>query len=277
VKSSVLYKAIAAWIAVGSACSIRSASFTPADAVLPGNVEPLVFLQRAARNDAGDIFQYTSYVPGARLVKLQPPAPDGTLTPICCDQAGAEYAAIDISGFDLSFDARSIVFSAQRAADQHYGLFVVQLDDGTVTQLATDPQRDFVSGVVGLDPRLEPSQIAHGGAGGAGAAKISQSCPNATLPLTLGTAMMTETSPIGASRRIRSRHSGRSMSQTLSRARRISSRASRSQNGNARIRAQMCMWSAAACICAERSAPQVVRPARWRRRRRGCGRRGRRR
>ena len=71
-----------------------------------GNVEALVILQRPKRNDMGDIFQYTSYIPGAQLVKLSPPTADGTLTVLCCDKAGAEFANIDISGYDISFDAK---------------------------------------------------------------------------------------------------------------------------------------------------------------------------
>src|SRR5664279_649010 len=76
-----------------------------------GNVDALVILQRPKRNDTGDIFQYTSYVPGARLVKLSPPTADGVLTTLCCDKAGAEFSAIDINSYDLSFDAKSIVFA----------------------------------------------------------------------------------------------------------------------------------------------------------------------
>jgi hypothetical protein len=110
-----------------------------------GNVDALVILQRPKRNDAGDIFQYTSYMPGARLVKLSPPTADGKLTTICCDKAGPEFSKIDISSYDLSFDAKSIVFSGKLADDQTYGLFLVQLSDGSVTQVATDPGRDFVS------------------------------------------------------------------------------------------------------------------------------------
>src|SRR5882672_11095750 len=41
------------------------------------NVDSLVILQRPKRNDTGDIFQYTSYVAGARLVQLSPPTADG--------------------------------------------------------------------------------------------------------------------------------------------------------------------------------------------------------
>jgi hypothetical protein len=110
-----------------------------------GNVDSLIILQRPRRNDSGDIFQYTSYVAGARLVQLQPPTADGTLTTICCDKAGPEFAKIDISSYDISFDAKSIVFAGKLADNQTYGLFLLQLADGSVTQIATDPQRDFVS------------------------------------------------------------------------------------------------------------------------------------
>ena len=106
-------------------------------------IDSIVFLQRPARNDMGDIFQYNSYIPGARLVKLSPATADGELTVICCDQ-DADYADLDISGYDLSFDAERIVFSGRRGADQNYGLFQLTLADGKVEQLSTDPNRDYV-------------------------------------------------------------------------------------------------------------------------------------
>jgi hypothetical protein len=110
-----------------------------------GNVDALVILQRPKRNDAGDIFQYTSYIPGARLVKLSPPTADGTLTTLCCDNAGPEFAGMDIQNYDLSFDAKQIVFAGHSAKDQHYGLYLLTLADGSVTQIASDPGRDYVS------------------------------------------------------------------------------------------------------------------------------------
>ncbi|MBC7974340.1 MAG: hypothetical protein H7138_05090 [Myxococcales bacterium] len=110
-----------------------------------GNVESLIILQRPSRNDTSDIFSYTSYKPGARIVSLSPPTADGKLTTICCDAAGPEFADIDISGYDIAFDAKSIVFSARRGADTHYGLFLLQLADGSVEQIISDPQRHFVS------------------------------------------------------------------------------------------------------------------------------------
>ena len=77
------------------------------------SIDALVILQRPRRNDTGDIFQYTSYVPGARLVKLSPPTADGVLTTLCCDKAGAEFKNVDIQGYDISFDAKSIVFAGK--------------------------------------------------------------------------------------------------------------------------------------------------------------------
>src|SRR5690349_8697807 len=88
-----------------------------------GNVDALVILQRPKRNDMGDIFQYTSYVPTARLVKLSPPTADGTLTTLCCDKAGAEFSDIDISSYDISFDAKEIVFAGKLSGNERYGLF----------------------------------------------------------------------------------------------------------------------------------------------------------
>jgi hypothetical protein len=110
-----------------------------------GNVDSLVILQRAPRNDTGDIFAYTSYVPGARLVKLSPPTADGKLTVLCCDQAGPDFANIDIGSYDISFDAKQIVFSGKLDASSHYGLFLLTLADGSVVQLPTDADRDYVS------------------------------------------------------------------------------------------------------------------------------------
>lgn len=110
-----------------------------------GNVDSLVILQRPKRNDMGDIFQYTSYVPTARLVKLSPPTADGTQTVLCCDQAGPEFANIDISGYDISFDAKHIVFAGKLSGNERYGLFVLSVENGAVEQIATDPGRDYVS------------------------------------------------------------------------------------------------------------------------------------
>lgn len=132
-------------IAIGAALFTLAATGCSGDESGPlGNVDSIVFLQRAKRNDGGDIFQYTSYLPGGRLVQLSPPTADGKLTVICCEQ-DPDFKDVDISGYDISFDAKSIVLSAKLAENQRYGLFLLQLADGSITQLATDPGRDFVS------------------------------------------------------------------------------------------------------------------------------------
>ncbi len=110
------------------------------------DVESLVILQREARGGMGDIFQYSSYIPGAKLIKLSPPTADGTQTVICCDAQAATdpaLAGIDISGYDISFDAREIVFSGSTGGN--YGLYVLELETGTVEQLPTDMNRHAVS------------------------------------------------------------------------------------------------------------------------------------
>jgi hypothetical protein len=108
-----------------------------------GNVDSLIVLQRVARNDDGNVFSYTSYIPGAHLVKLSPPTAAGTKTPICCDQQ-PELAGMDIQSYDISFDATQIVFSGHSAADTNYGIYLLDINSGVVTQLATDPGRDYV-------------------------------------------------------------------------------------------------------------------------------------
>lgn len=109
-----------------------------------GSVDSLIILQRPKRNDAGDIFQYTSYIPGAHLITLSPPTADGTKTVICCDQS-PDLAGMDIQAYDLSFDAKQVVFAGHSAKDDHYGLYLLKLDSGDVTQIASDSARDYVS------------------------------------------------------------------------------------------------------------------------------------
>jgi Hydrazine synthase alpha subunit middle domain len=107
-------------------------------------VDSIVFLQRPARGGMGDIFNYTSYLPGARLVKLSPPTADGELTVLCCDKDEA-FADADISGYDLSFDAREIVFSAKLSGNEKFGLYIVSLETGDITPIPTDPNQDYIT------------------------------------------------------------------------------------------------------------------------------------
>lgn len=116
-------------------------------------VDSIVFLQRTARNEMGDIFQYTSYRPGGRILTLSPPTADGKLAELCCSEKGAMFSDIDIQNYDLSFDAQAnppkgeIVFSGKLSASENYALFILHLESGEVEQLSTDPMHDYVSPV----------------------------------------------------------------------------------------------------------------------------------
>jgi hypothetical protein len=120
------------------ACSSNS-SQGPLD-----EVDSIVFIERQARmGGMGDIFQYNSYVAGAKLVKLSPPTADGTRTEICCTQESG-YEGMDIIDFDLSFDAKTIVLSGRPSQDQRYGLYLLDVESGDIEQLPTDPGSDYV-------------------------------------------------------------------------------------------------------------------------------------
>ncbi len=120
-----------------TACS--SSSQGPLD-----EVDSIVFVERQSRmGGMGDIFQYRSYVAGAKLVKLSPPTADGERTVICCDQV-PELAEMDIIDYDISFDAKSIVIAGRPTQDQKYGLFLLDVESGEVEQLPTDPGFDYV-------------------------------------------------------------------------------------------------------------------------------------
>ena len=137
-------------IAIGIALSTMTFGAVACGGSDPGpldGIDSVVFLQRPKRNETGDIFQYTSYQPTAKLVKLSPPTADGELTEICCGSAGPDFANIDISGYDLSFDATEIVFAARLENAQAYGLFIVTIATGEVRQLPTDPNHDYVNPV----------------------------------------------------------------------------------------------------------------------------------
>src|SRR5260221_1757341 len=108
--------------AFGSACS-KSGTGSGVRA-LPADVQSIVFLQRMPRTDAGNVFEYTSYVPGGRLVKLEPPSADGKLTVLTSDPM---FDGADVMSYDLSFDALSVVFSARLKDSPHYNIFSMNL------------------------------------------------------------------------------------------------------------------------------------------------------
>jgi hypothetical protein len=108
--------------------------------VLPADVQAIVFLQRVERNSNGNVFDYTSFEPGGRIVKLEPPAADGKLTVLTSDPM---FDGADFMSWDLSFDAKSIVFSAHLAGADKYHLFTMNLDGTNIRQL-TEGDNDYV-------------------------------------------------------------------------------------------------------------------------------------
>jgi hypothetical protein len=126
----------------GGACS-KSSSPGEGNGMGPpplSQVSSIVFLQRKPRTETGNVFDYTSFVPGGRLVKLEPPSADGKLTVLTSD---ARFDGADIMAYDLSFDARSVVFSARLANADHYHLFSMNLD-GTELKQLTEGGNDYV-------------------------------------------------------------------------------------------------------------------------------------
>ncbi|MCG8421960.1 MAG: hypothetical protein MJE77_28900 [Proteobacteria bacterium] len=107
-------------------------------------INSITFVQRPARGGVGNVFNYESYVPGARIVQLSPPTADGELKVLCCDQF-TEFAEADIFGYDVSFDAREIVFSAKLSREEPYGLFVYSIESDEFEPLPTDPNHDYVT------------------------------------------------------------------------------------------------------------------------------------
>lgn len=113
-----------------------SNSDTPTSVGLPQYVDSIVFLQRTARMGTGNVFDYTDYKPGGRIVKLSPPSTDGKLTNLT---AGPLFKNADIMAWDLSFDAQTIVFSARLANEGNYQLFLMGVDGANPRQITAGP------------------------------------------------------------------------------------------------------------------------------------------
>jgi Hydrazine synthase alpha subunit middle domain len=117
-------------IAVG-ACSKDTGSGGP----VPPDVTSIMFLQRIARTDTGNVFDYTSYQPGARLVTLTPPSADGKLEVLTKSSAALNFDTADIMSYDLSFDAKAVVFSAKLTSNDRFHLYSMNLDGSNLQQL----------------------------------------------------------------------------------------------------------------------------------------------
>jgi hypothetical protein len=73
-------------------------------------------------------------------VKLSPPSSDGQLTVLTSDPM---FANADIQSYDLSFDAKSVVFSARLSDSGRYQIFSMNLDGTNLAQL-TEGGNDYV-------------------------------------------------------------------------------------------------------------------------------------
>ncbi|HEX3698529.1 MAG TPA: hypothetical protein VH374_24365 [Polyangia bacterium] len=123
-----------------AACSSGGPSTGTGTNPLGGDIHAITFLQRPLRNDGGNVFDYTSYKAGGRLVMLEPPSADGKLTVLTSDPM---FAAADIMSYDLSFDAKSVVFSARLTDQDNYHLYSMNLDGTNIKQLSEGPN-DYV-------------------------------------------------------------------------------------------------------------------------------------
>jgi len=135
-------------VPAASGCSNGSGS-----GALPDDVKAILFLQRVPRSDQGNVFDYTSYSPGARLVKLEPPSADGQLTVLFptaehCVAMGMEATCVDqvdIMSYDLNFNADSIVFSARTPDSGQYQLFTMSVDGSAASlRQLTGDGNDYV-------------------------------------------------------------------------------------------------------------------------------------
>lgn len=116
--------------------------------VLPG-VQALLFVKRAyveadgSHNVSGgnrQTIDYLRYTPGGGLFVLSPPTPSGHLRELT-----AGFEEVDVNGIDLSFDAKKVAFSMRRKGDDHYHLYVANVDGSGDVQQLTFGDHDDVS------------------------------------------------------------------------------------------------------------------------------------
>src|SRR5450631_4037598 len=161
-KTLWLLQASVLGLALAASAGCNSTSSTTNVSALPADVKAITFLQRTPRNDDGNVFDYNNFVAGGRLSMLSPPSADGKLTVVFPNVAtcaallkhmdGTDASATEISNcvsgsdvqsYDLSFDAKSVVFSARLPDDGNYQIYSINLDGTNLKQL-TSGGNDFV-------------------------------------------------------------------------------------------------------------------------------------
>ena len=78
-----------------------------------------------------DHFGKSAHVPGAQIVKLSPPTPDGELTVLTEDFYSVEEP-------EISYDGRKILFAGQKTAEDGCEVWEMNVDGGELRQVTTD-------------------------------------------------------------------------------------------------------------------------------------------
>ncbi len=132
VLSSVFLFGVVAPAFVASGCSKSNDESTSA------GVSAIVFIKRQhtvvgangqvavdVAGGNGQVLDYQRYVPGGSLNLMAPARPDGVVTNLTAD-----FPEADFNGADVSFDAKQVVFSMKKDANDHYHIYTAQLDVG---------------------------------------------------------------------------------------------------------------------------------------------------
>src|SRR5678815_5175142 len=91
------------------------------DANVLGGIPSMAYLQRAPAG-TGNVFDYMSGGGDDNIWTLTPPTANGLKKNL------TNWKKASINSFDLSFDARELVFSAQAPGDDHYQLYRIGID-----------------------------------------------------------------------------------------------------------------------------------------------------
>ena len=143
-----MWKTVSLCVLVSGLSAACQSSSSKSSDVLPG-VDKMVFAKRAfltnggaqaVASGAGRVVDYQRYVPGGGVFVLTPPTPDGVLQNLT-----QQFADVDISGLDLSFDAKQVVFSMRHKGDDgHYHIYTAKVDGSEKPKQLTFAMADDV-------------------------------------------------------------------------------------------------------------------------------------